>query len=351
MSVCNADVRRQILCRFVLLLCGIVLLALLVVLSMAALARQGTESGQGAGTAAAQSGGTVTTEGKEKGGWQDIGNRTEIVSAIRSGLREHSRRITVRFPGPAGLEPKLMASAWVEEALEETENPCEGDYIRYQTGGYTLRCVREKMENSAEPEDSVCWYRVRIEPQYYMYLEQEEVVTQRLAEVFDAFGFTAATSDAEKLLRVYAYVCDTVRYDLVHQGNPYATLRSTAYAALIGKTATCQGYCVLLYRMLRESGIDCRIVTGTANGTFHAWNLAALDGSYYYLDAAWDAGTAHYTYFLRGASFAKTHIPDARFQTEAFRLRYPVADADASLGSMGRREVWQNGNPAWNAKK
>ena len=66
-------------------------------------------------------------------------------------------------------------------------------------------------------------------------------------------------------------------------------LKYTAYAAMINKTAVCQGYASLLYRLLLECGVDCRVVTGYGNGGRHAWNIVEVDGKYYNV-----AGTSGY---------------------------------------------------------
>ena len=219
-------------------------------------------------------------------------------------------------------------AALVGQAFMETDDPAEGDYIRYQYGGYTV-------SGSCEIVDGKYKYTVAITPKYYMYLAQEEQVTEKLAELMPAFGFDENTTDYEKIRAIYDYVCTHVRYDKVHRRNEHHHAKSTAYAALVRGTATCQGYCVLLYRMLRDNGINCRVVTGTATGEsgseFHAWNMAELDGQYYYLDATWDAGkpAEAWSCFLKGSEGFADHVPDPQFRSPAFTAGYPVSREDA----------------------
>ena len=75
---------------------------------------------------------------------QRIPNNEEIVLAIRKGLREHSRQLTVSFSYSKDVLDELTAltSDWVAEALQETDDPAEGDYIRYQYGGYDSTCLQ-----------------------------------------------------------------------------------------------------------------------------------------------------------------------------------------------------------------
>ncbi len=255
-----------------------------------------------------------------------ISNENQMIASIRQGLRNHSSCITVRFRHPGNVLDALpdTAGAWVEAALSETGDPMEGDYIRYQYGGYEMECT-------VEPDGDRKSYRVEIRPVYYLYLIQEEAVTAELRRVYAEFGFDQNTSDLDKLETIYAFVCSNVQYDQVHKKNPHFHMKSTAYSALIQHTATCQGYSVLLYRMLRDNGINCRVITGTASGEagteYHAWNLAEVNGRYYYLDATWDAGKTRdaWTCYLKGSADFSDHTPDPRFLSSAFLREYPVS--------------------------
>jgi hypothetical protein len=62
---------------------------------------------------------------------------------------------------------------------------------------------------------------------------------------------------------------------------------------LEGKSV-CQGYAKSLQYMLQKSGIECFIVTGFTGGERHAWDVAKINGNYYYLDPTW--GDASYSY-------------------------------------------------------
>lgn len=253
-----------------------------------------------------------------------IPNNEQVVAAIRTGLREHSRQITVRFSCRDDVSAQLNAlvGEWMEAALQETDDPAEGDYIRYQYGGYTVtgRC---------EPVDGQYHCTAEIVPRYYTYLVEEQAVTERLEEILSDFDFDGDSTDLEKIETIYRYLCGSVRYDKVHRKHPTATKRSTAYSALIWHSATCQGYCTALYRMLRTAGVNTRIVTGTAAGEeFHAWNIVELDGLWYVLDATWDAGREDFGYFLRGTDGLDDHVPGPAFTTPAFRRAYPMAAAD-----------------------
>ena len=260
-----------------------------------------------------------------------ISNYDEVIAAIRHGLRYHAGDITVTFSYGEDIQKELTAVVgdWVEEALEETEDPTEGDYIRYQYGGYEVRCACN------HPKGGRYQYTVTIIPRHYTFWEQEEKLAAALEDIEAGFGFTSATTDYEKIRTIYDWVCSNVKYDQVHKNNNYAHLRSTCYSAVIWRTAACQGYSVTLYRMLRDVGINCRIITGMAqridsSREFHAWNIVELEGKWYSLDATWDAGREDWRFFLRGRTGFTGHTPGKPFSDKDFASRYTISEADWS---------------------
>lgn len=114
-------------------------------------------------------------------------------------------------------------------------------------------------------------------------------------------------SNFEKIYDIHEYICDNVTYDHYHQ-NYYKDsylLQYTAYAALMNKTAVCQGYATLYYKMLKECGINCRVITSYQIN--HAWNYIKLSGKWYFMDVTWDDGNGesngnYMTYFMKGTN-------------------------------------------------
>ena len=270
--------------------------------------------------------------GKSKGSGGEgppavIANESEVIAEIRRALRLHSQRIVISFEQERDVLAEMTAvvDAWVEAALQETKRPDEGDYIRYQYGGYEQKCRQHT-------SDGRYFYTVEIIPKYYLYLFQEEEVTGKLAEIWAELAWDGEMPDYDKVKVIYDYVCRHVKYDRVHRKNPYYFMRSTAYAALVQENATCQGYCVALYRLLRQAGINVRIVTGSVTGKnaeqLHAWNIVELDGKYYHLDATWDAQQECYSYFLKGATGFSDHILNEAFAADEFAGQYKIAEQD-----------------------
>ena len=110
-------------------------------------------------------------------------------------------------------------------------------------------------------------------------------------------------------------------------------MKNSAYDNLINRSSVCQGYALITYKMMKEAGIDCRIVTGEGKGVSHAWNIVKLDGLWYNIDCTWDDPVApdnkphlEYTYFLKSNEDFHDHVRDKEFETEEFNEKYKMAD-------------------------
>ena len=258
-----------------------------------------------------------------------IENRKDLSLKIQSAMVERTYRILVRFKTHSPVKDRVedLISQMMEDALSENEDPRTGDYLRYQYGGYTLK-YREARDSSG------FLYTAGIEPVYYTSIQEEEKVDARIDEILDSFGLDSSASDYEKVCCVRDYICRTVDYDTVHRRSPGSRhIPSTAYAGLFYHTALCQGYAVLCYRLLKELGLDTRIVTGQAlvggQRDKHAWNIVCLNGKYYNLDVTMDDVSGTRDYFLKcDQSLAATHQKDENYQSEEFFREYPMALED-----------------------
>ena len=89
--------------------------------------------------------------------------------------------------------------------------------------------------------------------------------------------------------------------------------KTTAYAALKYHQAVCQGYAVLTYRLLKELGIDCRIVMGDAivEGVRerHAWIMVETEEGKRYMDPTLDDVYNCDTWYMKTEEeFARDHM-------------------------------------------
>ena len=64
----------------------------------------------------------------------------------------------------------------------------------------------------------------------------------------------------------------------------------TAYGALIGGRAVCEGYTSAYYLLCREAGLWCAYRNGMPEGQGHTWNMIRLDSGIYNVDVTWCDG-------------------------------------------------------------
>ncbi len=178
-------------------------------------------------------------------------------------------------------------------------------------------------------EDGVPYVNIVFICQYYATDEQNTELCKQVDEVLSSLDITDNSSEYEVICAIYDYICSNVTYDYENLDNDDYKLKYTAYAAMVNKTAVCNGYAMLASRMLTQAGISCCFVTGTnLKGCPHAWNIVGIDGVYYYVDTTWDAGKKpeNYAYFLRGESDFTGHILDDEYTTDEFKSLYPMAE-------------------------
>ena len=88
-------------------------------------------------------------------------------------------------------------------------------------------------------------------------------------------------SDYEKELYLHDALIKKVTYT-------YSKLEEqNGYTTLVEGKGVCAGYAFALQYLLMRAGIQSYYVVGYA-GENHAWNLAKIDGKWYYVDATWD---------------------------------------------------------------
>lgn len=128
-------------------------------------------------------------------------------------------------------------------------------------------------------------------------------------------GMPADGTDYEKELYLHDALVKHVTYD-----DAYVE-EQNAYSALVNGMAVCSGYAFALQYLLMRAGIESYYVVGTAgedeNGdpVGHAWNIARIGGTWYYVDATWDDyddDTPYHAYFnITTAMLEAEHTLDA----------------------------------------
>ena len=205
-----------------------------------------------------------------------------------------------------------------QKAIKHTGNGKEGDYLKWHCQGWTVKASISV--NSNKGYDLNIFYDVS----YLSSLEQEEKVDEEVSNLLKSLDLSNKT-DYQKVKAIYDYICSNVTYDHDNLNDESYSLKYTAYAALINKTAVCQGYASLFYRLALDAGVDTRVISGEAGGP-HAWNIVKLNGKYYNLDSTWDAGRSTYAYFLKNTNDFDDHVRDNDYQSNEFIEEYPMWD-------------------------
>ena len=250
----------------------------------------------------------------------------EASQAMRQSLknREPSFHAEFRLAGvPVAAE--FMRSIYAG-AVAHTGVPTEGDYLRYEFGGYRGSYRFEQISD----EEFSCQFTFNF--LYYTTEDQEAELDGAVDRLLGELNLEGK-DNREKIDTIYHYLCRNVTYDRKNLNDKTYTLKYTAYAALIHGTAVCQGYATAFYRLCLESGVDARVISSKAMN--HAWNIVQLGEFYYCLDATWDAEHDPYLYYLKGSEYwLEKHRSNGvstlgdQFQDGAFSTSYPLAKKD-----------------------
>ena len=237
--------------------------------------------------------------------------------ALRKAMTERETSISV-YCKALSAPTREMLERIFELAIEESDDPKAGDYLHWHIESF-------KASGEYWTYGGVYYCDLIYEVKYYTTSDQEAELDKAVAELINSFGFTESTDDYTKISTAYNYICDNVDYYYGELRSDIGKLKYTAYSALIGKTAVCQGYANLFYRLMRELDIDCRIITGTSNGANHAWNIVKLGGLYYNADCTWDSETVKNKYFLKCQFHFDDHARNDEFKSLSFVMNHPMA--------------------------
>ena len=261
----------------------------------------------------------------------DIENISAAATYIREQMTQRKTVITGSFEISDMENMNSVFETIADQIFIPTSKSDEGDYLKQHNSGMSWNY-------EAAFNGSVTTFSYELQTSYYTTLEQEQEVADKIDEVLAELSLDGL-SDYEKAKEIYNYIAINVSYDYEHLGDSSYMLSHTAYAALIQKTAVCQGYASLFYRMAHEAGLSTRFVTGLVDGEAHAWNMVKIGDLYYYVDTTHASSSGNRDdYFLKGSiSFADRQL-DSDYLSADFTSEFPMSDFDYSDDS-GNTEV------------
>ena len=251
----------------------------------------------------------------------------EAVKELRKQMIARNENITLSVKLSSGDNVRAAVKR-IWESAQGHVSGCgtAGDYLRWQYAGCSF---------SASSSNGSDWKVTYAAPEgmtsiWYTKKEKETQLNSYIkSTILPQLALNGKTT-YQKVQAIYDWITRNVRYDEKNLDDNSYYLKYTAYAAAINKTAVCQGYANLFYRLANDAGIDCRIVAGQGNGGGHSWNIVRMDdGKYYCLDATWDEGQTKYSYFLKGTTaFNKDHMVNAKITPYWSGYAAKVSDAD-----------------------
>lgn len=137
---------------------------------------------------------------------------------------------------------------------------------------------------------------------------------------------STAETDREKALILYD--CLTAGTEYEEEALYDSTLQNehTAYGAVCGKKAVCDGIALAYKYLLDRCGIKCILIPGTGEGMPHVWNIVFWDGKWHESDPSWDTV---YEKTRSGQYFGLTTVEmskDHERETEGIALLIPTAE-------------------------
>ncbi len=251
------------------------------------------------------------------------------------------RRSSIQFVYKLGYtyytvaDGKMLTEDAIDEAevklWAETPEANEGDYLYWHVGDYTY---------SYKGTTQTDYVTVTVNPEYTTTAAQEAQVTQKVNSLLDtAFDGWENHTDTSNTYDVFWWLVNN--FAVADSANEIYT---SAYGGFISGKALHSGYASAAYRLLKEMGVNNRIVYDST--TPSVWNIVEINGKYYNFDAIY--GDLIYTstgnaglsecYLLVGDNFMKDtdrtcfssnkHYKDYEYRDSEFTAAHPMATED-----------------------
>lgn len=224
-----------------------------------------------------------------------IDSLSDLENVIKTNMYNRNTSFSIDYNGDTS-DLKSNITYIINDILNQD------DYLKYSYTGYGFSY--DGYENDVTINFSFGYLTTKA---------QEDFVDSKVSSILGQIINSSMTDD-QKEKSIHDYIVKNVQYDTSLE-------RYSAYNALSEGKTVCQGYALLAYKMLKEAGIENKIISGTADNGYetenHAWNLVKLNGNWYHLDCTWDdpvpdvKGRVLYDYYnVTDSQISKDHSWD-----------------------------------------
>ena len=199
--------------------------------------------------------------------------------------------------------------------------PDGGDYLARQC--LSFKAYYSNFNFSKLLSEGIVIVNVNVKATYRSTASEEKAVDDAVKQIIAELDLKNKDYAYDKVEAIYDWMYGTdespnIGFDNMgiafYETTPEA---SSAYAALVKKSTTSEGFALAFYRLCCELGIDCRIVSAETDNLPHVWNIVKLDnGEWYYIDSSRGEGKVEYllptspnpekVFFLRGTHYWST---------------------------------------------
>lgn len=268
-------------------------------------------------------------------------NYNDLVKAIQGELLKRNGDFIYAYKtnGNFDIEKSIL------DAMSEKyagSSPELGDYLRWSVYGYAARW-------NIQVSGSYKTYIIEYKTIYFASYEQEQELTKAVKNYLSTYP-----SKNKSAFQMYydfnEYICKNTKYDY-----NYNIISHSAYAAMINHSAVCQGYATLYYRLLKECGLNVRIIVSEEIN--HAWNAVYYKGKWYMIDTTWnDSDYGYYnTYFMESPKeFRGSHscsltdirpsLSELNYATERFKFT-DISQATGEVETLVEDIISKNAKP------
>ena len=196
---------------------------------------------------------------------KDIPEKLKLYNAFRTGLLNRDDKISIPI-----FDTQTISDIYEFVRMDNPQffyAPTSFKVLTTKINGNVSAMEVEFVYNDKWTPDNINNARIKINE------KSEEILKN--TSVIDG--------DYNKIIYIYKYLTETIKYN-DEDDDDY-----NIYGALINGKATCEGFAETFQYLLLLSDIDCMCVVGESREQPHEWNMAEIDGQWYFFDVTWDS--------------------------------------------------------------